>query len=70
MRKWRNSYQALKKFTGAVYGSSREGVDAIAGVENIPTKLEAMEARLMARALGNTEVIGDIFPKDFREEGG
>ena len=45
-------------------------MDATAGVESIPIKIEAMQAKLVARALGNPDTIGDIFPEDFREEGG
>ena len=45
-------------------------MDAIGGVESIQTKLDVMQARLMARAMGNPEAIGDIFPYDFRDERG
>lgn len=44
-------YQALLKATGGVQGSNRETINYIAAVESIPTKLNSMQRRYVARNL-------------------
>ena len=49
----RLQYQALKKATGAVQGSSMEKVDKIAGVEDVDTIMKAAQARFDARSMAD-----------------
>ncbi|KAF8453564.1 RNase H-domain-containing protein [Kalaharituber pfeilii] len=62
-------YQVLKKATGAVHGAAIQKVNWIAGVESAETALDAAQARLVARSMGDPEGCGDIWTADFRGEG-
>ena len=44
-------YQSLRKCAGAPQGTPQEAVDKITGVESIETKMDAMQARFVARSM-------------------
>ena len=54
--------QALRKCTGAAYGSSGEKVERIAGVESVDTILDGAQTRFFARAVADPSAIGDLWP--------
>ena len=56
----RLQYQALKKATGAVQGSSIEKVDKIAGVEDVDIIMKSAQTRFVARSIANSTGVGDI----------
>ena len=47
----RLQYQALRKATGTVQGTSAEKVNQMAGVEDVPTHLDNCQVRLVARSV-------------------
>ena len=66
----RLQYQALKKSTGAVQGSSMEKVNRIAGVEEVDTIMRASQVRFIARSMADPSGVGDMWPKSARPENG
>ena len=46
-------YQSHRKCAGAPHGTAQEAVDKVAGVESIEGKMDAMQARFVARSMGN-----------------
>ena len=62
----RLQYQALKKSTGAVQGSSIEKVNRIAGVEEVDTIMRASQVRFIARSMADPSGVGDMWPKSAR----
>ena len=57
----RFQYQALKKATGAVQGSSIEKVDKITGVEDVDTTMKSAQTRFVARSIADPTGVGDIW---------
>ena len=64
MQKLQN--QALRKCTGAAYGSSGEKVERIAGVEPVDTILDGAQTRFFARAVADPAAIGDLWPASLK----
>ena len=60
--------QALRKCTGAAYGSSGEKIERIAGVEPVNTILDATQTRFFARAVADPEAIGDLWPSSVKPD--
>lgn len=50
----RLQYQALKKVTGAVQGSSMDKVNKIVGVEDIDTIMQVAQARFTAKNIADS----------------
>ncbi len=68
--KWRKAlktlqYQSLRKCVGAAHETAQAAVDCIAGVESIETKLDAMQARFVARSMTNPTAMEGLWPRDF-----
>jgi len=66
MQKLQN--QALRKCTGAAYGSSGEKVERIAGVEAVDTILDGAQTRFFARAVADPTAIGDLWPASLKPD--
>ena len=71
--KWRRAlsslqYQCLRKCTGAPLGTSKTAVNKIAGVEAIETKMGAMQARFVARSMGDNSAMERLWPPDFEDQ--
>ena len=58
MQKLQN--QALRKCTGAAYGSLGEKVEKVAEVEPVDTILDGAQTRFFARAVADPTVIGEL----------
>ena len=56
----RLKYQALRKATGTVQGTSAEKVNKIAGVEDVDVHLDNLQVRLVARSVEYSSKLGDI----------
>ena len=57
-------YQALKKCVNATYGSRRELVSQIAGVESPRMALDAAQARVMGKLIGDPSYMDDLWKDD------
>ena len=71
LEKWRTAlktlqYQSLRKCAGAPHGTAQEAVDKVTGVESIEGKMDAMQARYVARSMGNPTVMEGLWPADFK----
>ena len=64
MQKLQN--QALRKCTGADYGSSGEKVERTAGVESVDAILDGAQTRFFARAVADPTAIGDLWPTSLK----
>jgi len=53
-------YQALKKYVNATHGSKTELVSQIAGVESPGMVLDAAQARVMRKIMGDNTALGDL----------
>ena len=74
-KEWRKQferlqYQALRKCTGAVLGANKEKVNAIAGVEDVETILDASQQRYMARCIANPSTTEDIWDEAAKSKSG
>ena len=70
--KWKKAlkktqYQSLRKCAGAPQGTPQEAVDKITGVESTETKVDAMQARFVARSMCNGEAMKGLWPGDFEK---
>ena len=54
--------QALRKCTGAAYGSSGVKVERITGVESVNTIINVAQTRFFPRAVADPTAIGDLWP--------
>ena len=52
---------------GAPHGTAHIAVDRIAGVEAIETKLDATQARFVARSMANPVAVEELGPGDFEK---
>ena len=57
---------ALRKCTGADYGSSGEKVEKITGVKPVDTILDAAQTRFFARAVADPSAIVDLWPASLK----
>ena len=60
--------QALRKCTGAAYGSYGKRVEKIAGVESVDTIMDAAQTRCFARAVADPTAIGDLWPASLKPD--
>ena len=60
----RLQYQALRKCTGAVLGSSKQKINKIAAVEDVETILNIGQARYMARCMADPSITEDIWEEE------
>ena len=70
--KWRRAlrslkYQSLRKCSGAPQGTVHNAVNMITGVESIETKMDAMQARFVARSMCNASAMEGLWPADFEK---
>ena len=56
----RVQYQALRKYTGATLGASREKVNLIARVEDVKNILNSSQVRYLARSASDLSTSEDI----------
>ena len=61
-------YQALRKATGVVQGTSGETVNRMTGVEVAATHLDNCQARFMARCVEDPCKLGNIMPVGFGDK--
>ena len=66
----RLQYQALRKCTGAVLGASKEKVNAIAGIEDVETILDAGQQRYIARCIVDLSTMEDIWEEATKSKSG
>ena len=61
----RLQYQALRKMTGTVQGTSAEKVNRMAGVEDVGIHLDNSQVRFVARQVEDPTKLGDMLPVGF-----
>ena len=61
-------YQALRKATGVVQGTSAEKVNQMAGVEDILTYLDNTQVRFVAQQVEDPSKLGDMLPVGFGDD--
>ena len=66
----RLQYQALRKATGTVQGTSAEKVNQIAGVESVDIHMDNNQVRFVARCVEDPTKLGDMLPVGFGDAGG
>ena len=66
MQKLQN--QALRKCTGAAYGSAGEKVERVAGVEPVDTILDGAQTQFFARVVADPTAIGDLWPTSLKPD--
>ena len=52
----------MRKCTDAVVGARIESVNKIGAIECVEIHLDVMQVRFMARAIGDSEGVGDLIP--------
>ena len=65
----RVQYQALRKATVVIQGTSIDKVNRMAGTENMRTDLDNSQVRFVAWCIEDLSKLGDILPLGFGEEG-
>ena len=66
----RLQYQALRKATGEVQGTSAEKVNKIAGVESADIHMDNNQVRFVARCVEDPTKVRDMLPVGFGDAGG